>query len=96
MKWTDSREIALALATKPAILLLDEPAAGIPSGESAELFSVIAARASAPALTSLPEMPTSVFGILLRAVKSAQLFGFRINALSFCGPPRSSSVVDCQ
>jgi branched-chain amino acid transport system ATP-binding protein len=36
-------EIALALATKPSILLLDEPAAGIPSGESAELFGVIAA-----------------------------------------------------
>jgi branched-chain amino acid transport system ATP-binding protein len=35
-------EIALALATKPSILLLDEPAAGIPSGESAQLFSVIA------------------------------------------------------
>jgi branched-chain amino acid transport system ATP-binding protein len=36
-------EIALALATKPRILLLDEPAAGIPAGESAELFAVIAA-----------------------------------------------------
>jgi branched-chain amino acid transport system ATP-binding protein len=36
-------EIALALATKPRILLLDEPAAGIPSSESAELFGVIAA-----------------------------------------------------
>jgi branched-chain amino acid transport system ATP-binding protein len=35
-------EIALALATTPKILLLDEPAAGIPSAESAELFSVIA------------------------------------------------------
>lgn len=35
-------EIALALATNPRILLLDEPAAGIPAGESAELFSVIA------------------------------------------------------
>ena len=35
-------EIALALATRPKILLLDEPAAGIPSGESAELFTVIA------------------------------------------------------
>jgi branched-chain amino acid transport system ATP-binding protein len=35
-------EIALALASKPRILLLDEPAAGIPSGESAELFSAIA------------------------------------------------------
>ncbi len=31
-------EIALALATRPSILLLDEPAAGIPAGESAELF----------------------------------------------------------
>jgi branched-chain amino acid transport system ATP-binding protein len=35
-------EIALALATKPSILLLDEPAAGIPSAESKELFEVIA------------------------------------------------------
>lgn len=35
-------EIALALATRSAILLLDEPAAGIPAGESAELFGVIA------------------------------------------------------
>ena len=36
-------EIALALATSPRVLLLDEPAAGIPSGESAQLFGVIAA-----------------------------------------------------
>jgi branched-chain amino acid transport system ATP-binding protein len=36
-------EIALALATKPKVLLLDEPAAGVPQDESAELFSVIAA-----------------------------------------------------
>jgi branched-chain amino acid transport system ATP-binding protein len=35
-------EIALALAAKPAVLLLDEPAAGVPQAESAELFSVIA------------------------------------------------------
>lgn len=34
-------EIALALATKPRILLLDEPAAGIPSAESKELFEVL-------------------------------------------------------
>ena len=34
-------EIALALATKPKVLLLDEPAAGIPSAESKELFEVI-------------------------------------------------------
>ena len=35
-------EIALALATRPSILLLDEPAAGIPAAESAELFGVLA------------------------------------------------------
>lgn len=35
-------EIALALATRPKILLLDEPMAGIPAAESAELFNVIA------------------------------------------------------
>src|SRR5690606_38898223 len=35
-------EIALALATGPKVLLLDEPAAGVPQEESAELFSVIA------------------------------------------------------
>ncbi len=36
-------EIALALATRPKVLLLDEPAAGVPQGESAELFAAIAA-----------------------------------------------------
>ena len=35
-------EIALALATRPAVLLLDEPAAGVPRDESAELFTAIA------------------------------------------------------
>jgi branched-chain amino acid transport system ATP-binding protein len=45
-------EIALALATRPGILLLDEPAAGIPSGESAELFGVI---------DKLPEDATILF-----------------------------------
>ena len=35
-------EIALALATRPKVLLLDEPGAGVPRDESAELFSVIA------------------------------------------------------
>ncbi len=36
-------EIALALAARPKVLLLDEPAAGVPKDESAMLFSVIAA-----------------------------------------------------
>ncbi|MDH4190850.1 MAG: ABC transporter ATP-binding protein [Betaproteobacteria bacterium] len=35
-------EIALALATRPRVLLLDEPAAGVPQDESAQLFSAIA------------------------------------------------------
>jgi len=35
-------EIALALACKPRILLLDEPAAGVPKGESKALFGAIA------------------------------------------------------
>ncbi|WP_397475775.1 ABC transporter ATP-binding protein [Pusillimonas sp.] len=45
-------EIALALATKPKVLLLDEPAAGIPSTDSAELFEVI---------SNLPRDVTVVF-----------------------------------
>jgi ABC-type branched-subunit amino acid transport system ATPase component len=35
-------EIALALATKPKVLLLDEPAAGVPREESRELLAAIA------------------------------------------------------
>ncbi len=35
-------EIALALATKPKVLLLDEPAAGVPREESKDLFAAIA------------------------------------------------------
>jgi len=34
-------EIAVALATKPRVLLLDEPAAGVPTGESYELLETI-------------------------------------------------------
>ncbi|HMM51009.1 MAG TPA: ABC transporter ATP-binding protein [Burkholderiaceae bacterium] len=34
-------EIALALAARPRVLLLDEPAAGVPEGEREELFDVI-------------------------------------------------------
>ena len=35
-------EIALALASQPKVLLLDEPAAGVPREESKELFAAIA------------------------------------------------------
>jgi ABC-type branched-subunit amino acid transport system ATPase component len=34
-------EIALALATKPTVLLLDEPAAGVPQQESGDIFAAI-------------------------------------------------------
>jgi branched-chain amino acid transport system ATP-binding protein len=36
-------EIALALALKPRVLLLDEPAAGVPPGESREVLEAVAA-----------------------------------------------------
>ncbi len=39
-------EIALALATRPKVLLLDEPAAGVPREESQELFAAIAGLSS--------------------------------------------------
>jgi branched-chain amino acid transport system ATP-binding protein len=39
-------EIALALAARPKVLLLDEPAAGVPREESKELFTAIAGLSS--------------------------------------------------
>ncbi|MEY4749571.1 MAG: Lipopolysaccharide export system ATP-binding protein LptB [Pseudomonadota bacterium] len=36
-------EIALAVALKPQVLLLDEPAAGVPAGERADILATIAA-----------------------------------------------------
>ena len=39
-------EIAVALASKPKVLLLDEPAAGVPKEESGELFAAVADIAS--------------------------------------------------
>jgi branched-chain amino acid transport system ATP-binding protein len=43
-------EIALGLAARPRLLLLDEPAAGIPSTQSAELFEVIDALPASTAI----------------------------------------------
>jgi branched-chain amino acid transport system ATP-binding protein len=39
-------EIALALATKPKVLLLDEPAAGVPQEESGDIFEAVAGLSS--------------------------------------------------
>jgi branched-chain amino acid transport system ATP-binding protein len=36
-------EIAIALASRPRVLLLDEPVAGVPSGESREILDTLAA-----------------------------------------------------
>ncbi len=36
-------EIAIAVAAKPHVLLLDEPVAGVPAGESAEILDTLAA-----------------------------------------------------
>ncbi len=41
-------EIALALATKPKVLLLDEPAAGVPQDESGDIFEVVAGPVGRP------------------------------------------------
>jgi branched-chain amino acid transport system ATP-binding protein len=54
-------EIALALATKPKVLLLDEPAAGVPQGESAELFAVIAGLSRDIALLFIEHDMNAVF-----------------------------------
>ena len=35
-------EVAIALACKPKVLLLDEPAAGVPKGESEDILAMIA------------------------------------------------------
>jgi ABC-type branched-chain amino acid transport systems, ATPase component len=54
-------EIALALATRPRVLLLDEPAAGIPAAESAELFGVIAGFAAGVSIVFIEHDMNLVF-----------------------------------
>ncbi len=61
-------EIALALATKPKVLLLDEPAAGVPKEESAELFSVIANLSKDIAILFIEHDMTVVFRFASRII----------------------------
>ena len=64
-------EIALALATKPKVLLLDEPAAGVPQQESAELFSVIAGLSQEIAVLFIEHDMNVVFRVAQRIIVMA-------------------------
>jgi len=64
-------EIALALATKPKVLLLDEPAAGVPQQESAELFSVIASLSQEIAVLFIEHDMNVVFRFARRIIVMA-------------------------
>jgi branched-chain amino acid transport system ATP-binding protein len=61
-------EIALALATRPRVLLLDEPAAGVPRDESAELFDAIAGLAQEIAVLFIEHDMNVVFRFARRIV----------------------------
>jgi len=61
-------EIALALATKPKVLLLDEPAAGVPQEESAELFNAIAGLSSDIAILFIEHDMNVVFRFASRII----------------------------
>jgi len=61
-------EIALALATNPKVLLLDEPAAGVPQAESAELFSVITALSEAITILFIEHDMNVVFRFARRII----------------------------
>ena len=61
-------EIALALATRPKVLLLDEPAAGVPKDESAMLFGVIEALPDDISVLFIEHDMTIVFRFATRIV----------------------------
>jgi branched-chain amino acid transport system ATP-binding protein len=54
-------EIAIALAAEPSVLLLDEPAAGVPGGESGIIFDVIAQLPAAMAVLMIEHDMDLVF-----------------------------------
>ena len=59
-------EIALALAAKPRVLLLDEPAAGVPEGDSDELFAVLDTLPAAVAILLIEHDMSLVFRFATR------------------------------
>ena len=61
-------EIALALATRPRVLLLDEPAAGVPKDESAALFAVLAALPAEIAVLFIEHDMEIVFSFATRII----------------------------
>jgi ABC-type branched-subunit amino acid transport system ATPase component len=64
-------EIALALATRPRVLLLDEPGAGVPKDESAELFAAIAGLGPELALLFIEHDMNVVFRFASRIIVMA-------------------------
>jgi len=61
-------EIALALATRPRVLLLDEPAAGVPKDESDELFEAISGLSSDLAVLFIEHDMNVVFRFASRII----------------------------
>jgi branched-chain amino acid transport system ATP-binding protein len=61
-------EIVLALASKPAVLLLDEPAAGVARAESAELLSAIASLSEAVSVLFIEHDMDIVFRFASRVI----------------------------
>ena len=59
-------EIALALATRPQVLLLDEPAAGVPEGERRDILAALAALPSDVAILLIEHDMDLVFNFAER------------------------------
>src|SRR5262249_5613935 len=79
-------EIALALATKPRVLLLDEPAAGVPRDESSELFAAIAGLPSDITVLFIEHDMNLVFKFATRIIVLVQ------GAVLLEGPPQQIAI----
>ena len=70
-------EIALALATKPRVLLLDEPAAGVPESEREQILDVVARLPQSVALVLIEHDMHLVF-------RFAKTISVLVNGALFC------------